>query len=248
MQELSCTDELFRRQSQPRIRTQSNSVTKGNWMKFITLPRTERPCRIPDSNILIRLPPLYFSSYFLCLLTFLCFSICIVAISGDEMPPENLQCFKTLKSSYASWQSWRVQTSSEHMHFSCGDFGSLCNSLPILESFPTSDTFGCSWCPLFASDIIRPFWKSSPGASSAADDDEEGVKVKTPEALVTQHTAIKALCSISRFSASFASYAWLLLSLLALFSLLWWWGWWTGFILSPYYSALWRLDIKMNKV
>ena len=88
------------------------------------------------------------------------------------------------------------------MHFSCGDFGSLCNSLPILESFPTSDTFGCSWRPLFASDIIRPFWKSSPGASSAADDDEEGVKVKTPEALVTQHTAIKAsffLCIVFHF-------------------------------------------------
>jgi len=64
---------------------------------------------------------------------------------------------------------------------------------------------------------IRPFWKSSPGASSAADDDEEGVKVKTAEALVTQHSVkasfflcIVSLLSFSCFSAPFTSYAWLL--------------------------------------
>lgn len=82
------------RETEPR----ANHFTKGTWMKFIMLPRTEGPCRIPDSNILIQLPPLYFSSYFLCLLPFLWLSIYVAAISSDEMPPENLQCFKSLKS------------------------------------------------------------------------------------------------------------------------------------------------------
>ena len=136
------------------------------------------------------------------------------------------------------WQSWRVQTSSAQMHFSCADFGSLCNSLPILEYLAYQWHFSMLLASAFC---IRPFWKSSPGASSAADDDEEGVKVKTAEALVMQHTikasfflCIVSLLSFSCFSAPFASYARLLslLALFPLFSLLWWWGWWTGFILS----------------
>lgn len=99
------------------------------------------------------------------------------------------------------WQSWRVQTSSAQMHFSCADFGSLCNSLPILEYLAYQWHFSMLLASAFC---IRPFWKSSPGASSAADDDEEGVKVKTAEALVTQHT-IKAsffLCIVSLLSFS----------------------------------------------
>ena len=127
------------------------------------------------------------------------------------------------------WQSWRVQTSSAQMHFSCADFGSLCNSLPILEYL------AYQWHPLFASDH---FGKAAQVQVLPLMMTRKELKWRLPRrwscSTPSKHHSFFALCpflSFSCFSAPFASYA-RLLSLFPLFSLLWWWGWWTGFILS----------------